>query len=285
MKKITLFVALFAAMTLSAQTPEWVAQIEIEGQQINSLNCQNLHELLNAGKVDKNQEMSVTYDRETSVLRFRNADIKWHDVQNLPFLKVEENLTIVAEGENTVEMQDAKYFIVAKSDVTIQSSSPEGNKLIAYGITWTQVGDKAPYSGIFAYLDGNVNMTISNVISSANYFEHAFVGSTNGAAKLTFNNASVGMIPSAEATMEISEMNFILCAIAKPKDSGFSAELKGIALNGQLVAGEMITIRPVGEGLDQITNDQSSNRKFINDGQLFILRDGKTFNALGVEIK
>lgn len=38
-------------------------------------------------------------------------------------------------------------------------------------------------------------------------------------------------------------------------------------------------------GINQIVNDQSSNHKFIKDGQLFILRDGKTYNALGVEIK
>ena len=37
-------------------------------------------------------------------------------------------------------------------------------------------------------------------------------------------------------------------------------------------------------GIDQIENRQSSNRKFIKDGQLFILRDGKTFNVLGSQL-
>ena len=38
-------------------------------------------------------------------------------------------------------------------------------------------------------------------------------------------------------------------------------------------------------GIEDIVNGQSSNRKFIKDGQLFIERDGKTFNAQGVEVK
>jgi len=40
-----------------------------------------------------------------------------------------------------------------------------------------------------------------------------------------------------------------------------------------------------GQGIDQIVNRQSSNRKCIKDGQLLIERDGRTFNALGTEIK
>ena len=39
------------------------------------------------------------------------------------------------------------------------------------------------------------------------------------------------------------------------------------------------------EGFDQIVNRQSSNRKFIKDGQLYIERNGKIYNALGAEIR
>lgn len=41
----------------------------------------------------------------------------------------------------------------------------------------------------------------------------------------------------------------------------------------------------VATGLDQIVNGTSSNGKFIQDGQLFIRRDGRTYNAQGIEIK
>lgn len=38
-------------------------------------------------------------------------------------------------------------------------------------------------------------------------------------------------------------------------------------------------------GIEDIVNGQSSNRKFIKGGQLFIEREGKTFNAQGIEVK
>lgn len=285
MRKFTLLVALFAAMTLSAQEPEWVAQIEIEGQQITSLNCQNLHELINAGKTDTKQEMAVTYDREKSVLLFRNADIKWHDVKNLPFLKVEENLTIVAEGSNSVEMKDAKYFIVAKADVTIQAEEAGENKLMAYGISWGQVAEKAPYSGTYVYLDGEADLTVKNITAAAHYFEYGIVGSQEGANKVNFVGASFYMDISKEATMEISEMNLSGCEIKSPAGAAFSAELKGIAKDGKLVAGESIMIRLKTEGIDNIL--ESSNpeiKKFVN-GQLYIFRNGEIFNAQGARVE
>ena len=39
------------------------------------------------------------------------------------------------------------------------------------------------------------------------------------------------------------------------------------------------------QDLEQIVNRQSSNRKFIKDGQLFIEKNGKVYNAQGVEVK
>ena len=44
-------------------------------------------------------------------------------------------------------------------------------------------------------------------------------------------------------------------------------------------------LRPIGEGIEQIVNGQSSNRKFIKDGQLLILRDGKTFTITGQRVE
>ena len=39
-------------------------------------------------------------------------------------------------------------------------------------------------------------------------------------------------------------------------------------------------------GIDQITNDQSQiTNKVIVNGQLLILKDGKTFNVLGTEVR
>lgn len=39
------------------------------------------------------------------------------------------------------------------------------------------------------------------------------------------------------------------------------------------------------QDIDRIVNRQSSNRKFIHDGQLLIESNGKTFNAQGAKIQ
>ena len=53
----------------------------------------------------------------------------------------------------------------------------------------------------------------------------------------------------------------------------------------KIYEGEMFYGTNPATGVDEIVNGQSSNRKFIKDGQLFIERDGKTFNAQGVEVR
>ena len=228
--------------------------------------------------------MNVYYDHDKSELIFRNAKIEWADAKNAPFLKVEQMLTIVAEGENTIEMTSAKEFIHALNHVIIKGEEPSVNKLVAYGITYAQYADKEPYSGIFAYLGQTGSLAISNVTVGADYFESAIVGSTGDSHSVTFEKASVGMFVSKEATKEITEMNFIECAITKPAGAEFSPELRGIALNGQLVFGETVTIRPVSEGIEN-TLVNGGNQKFFRDGQLFILRGDKTYTVQGQEVK
>ena len=49
--------------------------------------------------------------------------------------------------------------------------------------------------------------------------------------------------------------------------------------------GAAVVYNPGGADIDQIVHRTSSNRKFIKDGQFLILRDGRTYNALGVEVK
>ena len=41
----------------------------------------------------------------------------------------------------------------------------------------------------------------------------------------------------------------------------------------------------VPQAIDEIVNHQSSNRKYIKDGQLLIIRDGKVYTVQGVQVK
>jgi len=63
-------------------------------------------------------------------------------------------------------------------------------------------------------------------------------------------------------------------------EAGFSGELKEISYIGFELESEDPT------GVDQITNDKSQmTNKVLRDGQLFIIRDGKFYNALGAEVR
>ena len=59
-----------------------------------------------------------------------------------------------------------------------------------------------------------------------------------------------------------------------------AAELQDISYIGFELESEDPT------GVDQITNDKSQmTNKVLRDGQLFIIRDGKFYNALGAEVR
>ena len=69
-------------------------------------------------------------------------------------------------------------------------------------------------------------------------------------------------------------------------ENGEEKSGKYISLKDVRIEGQAFEPGPGPEGIDQIL--ESSNPqifKFIKDGQLFILRDGRTYNALGIEIK
>ena len=62
---------------------------------------------------------------------------------------------------------------------------------------------------------------------------------------------------------------------------------RGIVLRGQGYHATRIVVgKPkAAEGLDQIVNRKSSNRKFIKDGQVLIVRDGAIYTVLGQKIQ
>lgn len=265
-------------------TPEWKADVEIAGRTINSFNCNHLHEVLHSIKAEtKGEDPIISYNKEYGNLYFRNSNTAWQDAKNGPFLKIAEKLTIIVEGENMVEMTSADKFIETEHDITISGNQNEASgKLIAYGITWGQYADKNPYSGIYASLKGNANLTVYNVTAAANYFEHAIVGSKGGTHKVYFQGASMAMVTSKEATMEITDMSFHHCEITKPAGAAFSAELKGIAKDGKLVTGEQVIIRPTEEAIDNVEGGNGQCTKVLREGRLFIqLQDGTIYDATG----
>ena len=67
---------------------------------------------------------------------------------------------------------------------------------------------------------------------------------------------------------------------------GFGTEWMN--LQGQWSSPFVFMIRayiPSTEGVENVQNDKAQSTKIIRDGQILILRNGKTYNAVGAEIK
>lgn len=274
----------YSANEVRFATPEWKANVEIAGRTINSFNYNNLHEMLQVKKLDaKGEDSLIVYNKEYGTLYFRNSKVNWAEAKTGPFLKIGEKLTILVSNDNEVEMTNAVSFIQTKNDVTIQSNG-EDARLVAYGITWGQIAEKHPKSGTFVQLEGNANLTISEVIATANAFEHGIVGAKEGTNKVYFPKAAVLLDVSKEATMEINDMSFTDCEISKPSGAAYSAELKGIAKDGKLVTGEQVIIRTKEEAIDNVEGGNGQCTKVLREGRLFIqLPDGTMYDASGIK--
>ncbi|MBO4249878.1 MAG: carbohydrate-binding domain-containing protein [Paludibacteraceae bacterium] len=273
----------YSAKEVRFATPEWKADVEIAGRTINSFNYNNLHEMLQVKKLDKKGEDSlIVYNKEYGTLSFTNVQFQWTEAKTGPFLKIGEKLTILVRGDNEVEMTNAVSFIQTKNDVTIQSNGQDA-RLVAYGISWGQIAEKLPKSGTFVQLEGDANLSISEVIATANAFEYGIIGAKEGTNKVYFPKAAVLLDVSKEATMEINDMSFTDCEISKPSGAAYSAELKGIAKDGKLVAGEQVLIRTKEEAIENIGQKPRANsQKLLQDGRLFIqLQDGTIYDATG----
>jgi hypothetical protein len=49
--------------------------------------------------------------------------------------------------------------------------------------------------------------------------------------------------------------------------------------------GTILPIEPTPNAIDNVQQSTANTEKFLHNGQLFILRDGKTYNVMGMEIK
>ena len=226
-----------------------------------------------------------TIQSECPVVSFGRA---WNNKPSVAFL-------------NTLVDYSAGEFAFADSKNSIQRWTKE----LMNKDAWPQFGEYnthlangkvlTPTNNVVTFVDkknNNATMDIETVLSAeqaAAYTMDYTLGSwsaeaAGNAAQATADQTAI----NAEGAYLIENEG---AYVAMLKGSELSADIatyigKTMRMaNGRGGFGAPVEIQKAGTGLDQVTNHQSPiTNKIIKDGRLLILRDGKTYNALGQPI-
>ncbi len=153
-----------------------------------------------------------------------------------------------------------------EADVTDLEANPTDNAVV---IAWPAVTGATVYT-IDIRKDGELICTLSfNEIGQLLNISFAKHANKNGQARTALQTATgwkytiTGLDSGTEYTYTV---------IAKNGETELFNESKSFTTTG-------------GQGIDEIVNRKSSNRKFVIGGHLYILRDGHTYTVTGAEVK
>lgn len=202
--------------------------------------------------------------------------------------------------------RDNKIFVVSKT--TNKYDNP--NEYVLYDFT-LEVGDSLPVLYIDYYNRGTWFPIYSHpILNVVNYRKEAdgtiYPGDTlivtevstitlldgKEYKKWTFNNG----MEYAEGIGSLSGDFYELIANKRTTEDLTASQLVCASQNGQLLykmddvemkklGTECLCEGYVGTSVETIITSNTNASKLIQDGQLFILRDGKTYNVMGIEVK
>jgi len=169
-------------------------------------------------------------------------------------------------GEFDIQVQQAEGTTVTTNDVTVE---PQENSVT---ITWPTSNNAATYT-IQITKDGVVFCTL---IFNAN-------GQLTGIA---FAPSHDGHAHAPAAVMTANGLQFTVTGLNSNTQYGYNLIAKDA--NNQPIAtysGEFTTTGEIATGIDNIQGNEVQSKKFVRDGQIFILRGDKTYTLQGQEVK
>jgi len=113
-------------------------------------------------------------------------------------------------------------------------------------------------------------------------FNDGFTGVQTLAEKVNMTNLAIEHL-ALTPTLTIPAGETLHVRVLPWHNLGEAKSGKYICIKNVKIEGR--ALEPENTGIDQIVNRQSSNRKFIREGQLFILRDGNMYSIFGAKIK
>ncbi|MBR4263387.1 MAG: leucine-rich repeat protein [Paludibacteraceae bacterium] len=161
----------------------------------------------------------------------------------------------------------AEEATVTTNDVQVE---PQDNAVV---VTWPVNNEAASYT-IEITKDGEV---FCRLVFNAN-------GQLTGIAFAPSPNGTPRHAPTAKMTA--NGLQFTVTGLNSNTNYGYSVTTKDA--NDQPIAsysGEFTTTGEVPTSVDQVPSDQVQSTKFLRDGQIFILRGDKIYNAQGAMVK
>ena len=190
---------------------------------------------------------------------------------------------------------------------TVTASSNDGSAIYGHNSLTINGGIVTVTDGYFG-IDGGNNVTINGgrITASGGYAIYGYYGVTINGGNITATGSNDGIyVNEGDIILGWTNLEDSITASNYRTNSGSILVKDGQTLTDdtytytgtlnydQLYAIANQTLRPytvviptaIDEANDQSCNRQSSNRKFIKDGQVLILRDGKVYNMQGALLK
>ena len=199
-----------------------------------------------------------------------------------------DDLTIVVIGDNTLESKSNNVIEVpSNSTLVIKSGAKSGDDMPTLSLS-TGGGKNAKGA---LWINGKGKVTIDGVELEATNDEGAGIAS-KGAATLTIKGANVTAQGTDGSISGWASLVLEGSSIVEP-DGAYFKEGEGIGMDDAegkfAVTTEKVVIRATADAIEDIIADtdssDSSARKVLINGSIFILRDSKMFNTMGQEVQ
>ena len=273
----------FTAEEVRFAKPEWIENISIFGNDVHSLNARYLHEVLHATKADeKGDPCSLQYDRDKHQLLCSNLlVVNLNNPEGAPFLNASGmEMTMVIEGENRISLMSDQPTNVIEADGNFTLEGKYENPSLT--ITGTDDGANA-----FILLGDNADLTLHYLTVKSTARRGIRGRSHNSAAAIHFLDADIILTAKNEVYSNIADMTFDNSRILAPSGAKFDAEkLSIVDEDGNIVKDGTVWIESYieEEGIEEVTGDRLTVKELRN-GQLYIRRGEKIYNAFGVMIE
>ncbi len=281
MKK-TLLIAALVVLTISAQAQMWQDQVKIYSTQINTSNYENLAEIAGISSG------TITYDHRSHTLTLE--DVSW--TCGGPDCTYYNFISVLEEGELNVKIVGNVVFNHDKVQRPVFSVDKNA-KMNIFGESENRADKINIIHGNGIAADENGEISIKNVTIHADSLIYGIggLGNKKHAKKYTIENAEIWLSTKYEAFWYVDDVEFIDAEIASPAGAYYDEEKEAVVdENGEIVTGyvenqpTLHIVSTIVSAVDNISNKMRAE-KVIENGNIYLIHNGKRYNLLGAEVK